>query len=66
MLNFGNVDTEIPLPNSTARVLCPVLCAPSVECSQKWEGEKLNGIVAMSLLKMGEKKNIVAEIWEEI
>ena len=28
--------------------------------------KKLNGIMAMSLLKMGGKKNFVAEIWEEI
>ena len=28
--------------------------------------KKLNGIVAMSLPKIGGKKNVVAEIWEEI
>ena len=32
----------------------------------KMERKKLNGIMAMSLLKMGGKKKFVAKIWEEI
>ena len=32
----------------------------------KMEKKKLNGIMAMSLLKMGGKKKFVAKIWEEI
>ena len=33
MFNFGNVDIEIPLPNSAAQVLSPV--CTSVECSKR-------------------------------
>ena len=32
----------------------------------KMEKKNLNGIMAMSLPKMGGKKNVVTEIWEEI
>ena len=46
MLNFGNVDTEIPLPNSAARVW--EVC---VECP-KWKEKKIDKlIVAMPLPK---------------
>ena len=59
MLNFGNVDTEILLPNSAARVW--EVC---VECPNWKEKKKFdNLIVAMSLLKIGGKKIMVAEIW---
>ena len=49
MLNFGNVDTEIPLPNSAARVLSPV--CPSVECSEKKKGNCSNAIVEIGVKK---------------
>ena len=44
MLNFGNVDTEIPLPSSAARTLSPV--CPSVECP----GEKKKKAIAVMQL----------------
>ena len=50
MLNFGNVDTEIPLPNSTTRVLCPV--CPSVECSKK----KKKSNCGNAIVEIGGKK----------
>ena len=50
MLNFGNVDTEIPLPSSAARTLSPV--CPSVECPGKKKGNCGNAIA-----EIGEKKN---------
>ena len=58
MLNFGNVNTEIPLPNS---------CYPSMKCVLSAQSEKkkeIVTIVAMLLSKMGGKKKImVVEIW---
>ena len=60
MLNFGNVNTEIPLPNS---------CCSGMKCAWSAQSEKKNKIVtivAMSLPKMGGKKKMVAEIWGEI
>ena len=47
-------------PNS-----CPVLCpvCPSVECSKK---KKKKAICGNGIAKNGRKKNVVAEIWEEI
>ena len=53
MLNFGNVNIEIPLPNS----YCPgVKCAWSAQSEKKKKNcDKL--IVAMPLPKMGGKKN---------
>ena len=48
MLNFGNIDTEIPLPNSTARVWEVCVEYP------KWKEKKKicdKLIVAMALLK---------------
>ena len=49
MLNFGNVNTEILLPNS---------CYPGMKCawSAQSENKKFVTIVAMPLLKMGGKK----------
>ena len=55
MLNFGNGDTEFPLPNSAARAW-----------SARSEKEKKNfdkRIVAMSLPKWGEKSY---EIYERV
>ena len=44
MLNFGNEDTEFPVPNSAARCEC-------VECP-KWKEKKIDKlIVAMPLPK---------------
>ena len=51
MLNFDNVNTEIPLPNS---------CCSGMKCAWSAQSEKKNKIVtivAMSLPKMGGKKN---------
>ena len=50
MLNFGNMDTEIPLPNSTAR--CE-RCAWSAQSEKKKKIDKL--IVAMPLPKFNQK-----------
>ena len=51
MLNFGNVNTEIPLPNS---------CYPVMKCAWSAQSEKKKKkfvtIVAMPLSKMGENK----------
>ena len=50
MLNFGNVNTEIPLPNS---------CCPGMKCAWSEQSEKkkkIVTIVAMPLPKMGGKK----------
>ena len=51
MLNFGNVNTEIPLPNS---------CYPGMKYAWSVQSEKkkkkIVTIVAMPLPKMGEKK----------
>ena len=77
MLNFGNGDTEFPMPNSAARVW--EVC---VECP-KWKGKKKKNwqtncgnaiaeigkkkivtIVTMALPKMGKKK-CGFEIWRE-
>ena len=76
MLNFGNVDTEIPLSNSAAWVweMC-VECPKWKEKEKKnWQtncgnavaeiGKKIVTIVAMALSKMGEKKSGF-EIWGE-
>ena len=52
MLNFGNVDTEIPLPSSAARTLSPV--CPSVECPVK----KKKGNCGNAIDEIGEKKKI--------
>ena len=50
MLNFGNVNTETPVPNSC----CPGMkCAWSVQSEKK---KKMVTIVTMSLPKMGGKK----------
>ena len=73
MLNFGNRDTEFPVPNSAARVHG----VPEVKRKKKIDklivamplpkqGKKIYfvAIVAMSLPKMGGKKKlVVAEIW---
>ena len=60
-MNFGNVNTEIPLPNS---------CCPGMKCAWSAQSEKkkkIVTIVAMPLPKMGGKKIImVAEIWRGI
>ena len=51
MLNFSNVNTEIPLPNS---------CCPGMKCAWSAQSEKKKKIVtimAMPLPKMGGKKN---------
>ena len=50
MLNFGNVNTKIPLPNS---------CCPGMKCAWSEQSEKkkkIVTIVAMPLPKMGGKK----------
>ena len=52
MLNFGNVNTEIPLPNS---------CYPVMKCvwsaqSEKKKRKKIVTIMTMPLPKMGENK----------
>ena len=50
MLNFGNVNTEIPLPNS---------CCPGMKyawSAQSEKKKKIVTIVAMPLPKMGGKK----------
>ena len=50
MLNFDNVNTEIPLSNS---------CCPSMKCvwsAQSEKKKKIVTIVAMPLPKMGGKK----------
>ena len=50
MLNFSNVNTEIPLLNS---------CCSSMKCewsAQSEKKKKIVTIVAMPLLKMGGKK----------
>ena len=52
MLKFSNVDTEIPLPNSTARVW--EVCVEWLKWKEKKNFDKL--IVAMPLLKWGNKK----------
>ena len=52
ILNFGNVNTEIPLPNSCYSVM---KCAWSAQ-SEKKKGKKIVTIVAMPLPKMGGKK----------
>ena len=58
MLNFGNVNTEIPLPNSWC---LGMKCAWSAQSEKK---KKIVTIVAMPLPKMrGKKKIMVAEIW---
>ena len=49
MLNFGNVDTEIPLPNSTARVWEVCVEYPKWKEKKNKKFDKL--IVAMPLLK---------------
>ena len=51
MLNFGNVDTEIPLPNSVIRVW--QVC---VECP-KWKGKKkLQTNCGNAIAEIGKKK----------
>ena len=51
MLNFGNVNTEIPLPNSWC---LGMKCAWSAQSEKK---KKIVTIVAMPLPKMRGKKN---------
>ena len=51
MLNFGNVNTEIPLLNSCC---LGMMCAWSAQSEKK--KKKFVTIVAMSLSKMGGKK----------
>ena len=55
MLNFGNRDTEFPVPNYVARVRG----VPEVK-----RKKKIVTIVAMALPKMGGKK-CGSEIWGE-
>ena len=58
ILNFGNVNTEIPLPNSCC---LGMKCAWSAQSEKK---KKIVTIVAMLLPKIrGKKKIMVAEIW---
>ena len=51
MLNFGNVDTKIPLPNSAARVLSYV-----PECGVFKKKKKSN--CSNAIAEIGKKRNI--------
>ena len=60
MLNFDNVNTEIPLPNS---------CCSGMKCAWRAHSEKKNKIVtivAMSLPKMGGKKKWLPKSREKL
>ena len=70
MLNFGNEDTEFPVPNSTARVWEVCVECPKWKEKKNWqtnwenaiteiEKKKFVTIVAMTLPKMGG----VVEMW---
>ena len=76
MLNFGNGDTEFPVPNSTARVWEVCVECPKWKEKKNWQTnwgnaiaeigkKKFVTIVAMTLPKMGEKKKGGSEIWGE-
>ena len=67
MLNFGNGDTEFPVPNSTARVWEVCVECPKWKEKKNWQTnwgnaiaeiwkKKFVTIVAMTLPKMGGKK----------
>ena len=67
MLNFGNRDTEFPVPNSTARVWEVCVECPKWKEKKNWQTnwgnaiaeigkKKFVTIVAMTLPKMGGKK----------
>ena len=78
MLNFGNGDTEFPVPNSTARVWEVRVECPKWKEKKNWQtncgnaiaeiGGKIVTIVAMALPKMGGKKcggkNVVSKYGE--
>ena len=76
MLNFGNVDTEISLPNSTAWVWEVCVECPKWKEKKKWQTncgnaiveigkKKIVTIVVMALPKIGGEKKVVPKSGEE-
>ena len=76
MLNFGNVDTEISLPNFAAWVWEVCVECPKWKEKKKWQTKcgnaiveigkkKIVTIVVMALLKMGGEKKVVPKSGEE-
>ena len=75
MLNFGNGDTEFPVPNSTARVWEVCVECPKWKEKKNWQTnwgnaiaeigkKKFVTIVAMTLPKMGGGGNVVSKSGE--
>ena len=69
MLNFGNVDTEIPLPNFAAESCVPCARVWSAQKKKKKKGNCGNAIVEIRKKKrkyfFGNCGNGIAENWEK-